>query len=122
MISNTKIKLKLRKKTNNELVETIRLAIKNKHWIQIAHMLSGPTRKYARLNLSEIDKDSKIGDTLIIPGKVLSKGELTKKIRICALSISKQAEEKLKQAKSEFFQLSHEIKKNPKAEGIKILK
>lgn len=122
MISKTKIKKRLRKKTNPEFAETIHLGTKNKNWIKIAQILSGPTKKYSSINLFEIDKKSTPGDIIIIPGKVLSKGDLTKKIRICALSISKEAKEKLKSTKSEFVLLKEEIKKNPKAEGVKMIR
>ena len=122
MLSKTKIKSRARKKTNPELASAIYLAAKNENWLQIAKIISKPTREQPIINLLEIDKNSAIGDTIVIPGKVLSKGNLTKKIKLCALSISKKAKEKLKSTKSEFVSLIDEIKKNPKAEGIKILK
>jgi len=122
MISKTKIKLRARNKTNPEVSETISLALKNKNWMHIAKLISSSTKQYSVVNLLYIDKNSSAGDTIIVPGKVLSKGNITKKIRICALSISKQAYEKLKESKSEFYTLSREISTNHKAEGIKILK
>lgn len=122
MISKTKLKVRIKRKTNPELAETIKLASKYEGWNKIAQILSGSTREYSSLNLFQIDKESKIGDTIIIPGKVLSKGELSKRIKICALAISKQAKEKLKLSKSEFVYLNDEIKKNTKAEGIKVLR
>ncbi len=121
MISNTKLKIRIRRKTNSELASTIKLASKQEGWSKISQILSGATRKYSSLNLFQIDKESKTGDTIVIPGKVLSKGDLTKRIKICALAISEQAKEKLKNSKSEFIHILEEIKKNPKAEGIKIL-
>ena len=121
MISKTKLKIRSRKKTNQELAETIFLARKNANWMQIARVLSGSTRKHSAINLREIDEKSEIGDTFVIPGKILSEGELSKKIKICAFKISKEAKEKLKHTKSEFVFLIDEIKKNPKAEGIKII-
>ncbi len=122
MISRTKIKSRILKKTNPEIIETIKLALKNPEWLKIARILSASTRKYSSINLFEIDKGTTPGDTVIILGKVLSKGELTKKVRICALSISMEAKEKLKITKSEFVPLINEIKSNPKAEGVKILR
>ncbi len=122
MISKTQIKSRRIGKTNPELAETINLAIKNPNWLEIAKILASSTRKHSAVNLSSIDKKSELGDTIIIPGKVLSQGELTKRIKICAFSISKQTREKIKSAKSEFAYLIEEIKNNPKAEGIKIIK
>lgn len=121
MKSKTKIKKQLNKKTNPILIETIRLAVKNKPWFKLAEMLSTPTRNFPIINLEDIEKKTSVGDTVVIPGKVLSSGEITKKIRICALSISKTAKEKLKKSKSEIISIYQEIKTNPKAEGIKIL-
>ncbi|MDO8509186.1 MAG: 50S ribosomal protein L18e [Nanoarchaeota archaeon] len=122
MISKNKLKIRLRKKTNPELAETIRLAVKNSDWSKIAQILSASTRQFSAVNLSRINEESKAGDTLVIPGKVLSKGNLTKKLKICALAISVQAKEKLKESKSDFVYLAQEIKTNPKAEGIKIIR
>lgn len=119
-ISKTKIKKKSRKKSNLELINTIKLARKNPAWLKLAHILSGPTRNKAHINLSQIDKNAAAGDTFVIPGKILSQGELTKKVRICALSFSQSALEKIKKTNSEAVTILEEIKKNPKGEGIKI--
>ncbi len=122
MISKTKLKRRAGKKTNPILVETISGALKNQNWREIAKLLSASARKNISVNLFEIDKQTKIGDTVIIPGKVLSKGNVTKKIRICALAISETAKEKLKETKSEIVSILEEITKNPQAEGVKVLR
>ena len=102
--------------------ETCLLAMKHPAWRETAKMLSGSTKKQISLNLFQIDDKTKEGDTILILGKVLSKGELTKKIRISALGISAEAREKLKKTKTEFVNVIDEIKKNPKFEGVKLLK
>ncbi len=121
-LSKTKLKSRVKKKTNPVLVETLQEAIKHPAWKPVAALISGSTRKYASKNLFEIDKETKTGDTVIVIGKVLSKGELTKKVKIAALSISQKAQEKLKPSKSEAVSILEEINKNPKAEGVKILR
>jgi len=122
MISKTKIKLRTRRKTNPELTETIRLANKNPEWKEVATILSNSTKKHSKINLNEIAENSDVGDTIIVPGKVLSLGDLTNKVKICSLSISEKAKSKLADSKSESTTILSEIKKNPKAEGIKIIK
>ncbi|MCA9485742.1 MAG: 50S ribosomal protein L18e, partial [Nanoarchaeota archaeon] len=117
-----KIKLRGSRKTNPVLKETILAARKNPAWNTVAKLLSSSTRNYSSKNLKEIDSQVSAGDTVIIVGKVLSKGELTKKLRICALSVSEKAQEKIRAQKSELVSIQEEIAKNPKAEGIKILK
>lgn len=122
MISKTKIKERKKKKTKAEVVETLEMAIKNPAWKQVAEILSGSTQKYSSKNLKEIENETSAGDTVIIPGKVLGTGSLTKKVRICALGFSKEALEKIKKVKGEAVMIAEEIKKNPKGEGVKVLR
>ena len=121
-LSRTKLKERKRRKTSPELIKTIDLAMKNPSWNFLVKELSSSTRKTPSVNLKDIDAKVKTGDTIVITGKILSKGDLTKKIRICALSISQSALERLKESKSEFIKLKEEIIKNKKAEGIKLIK
>ena len=118
--SKTKIEKQLKKKTNPELVETIIFAKKNKNWNKIAEILSSPRRNKISLNLSAIEKESD-GKVLVVPGKVLSSGDVTKKIKIVALNFSKSAKEKLLNAKCEISSILEEIKQNPDAKNIKII-
>lgn len=120
-ISKTKIKSNLRRKTNPAIVALVAHAKKQPAWLALARFLSGPSKNYSFYNLNQIDKHAKEGDTILVPGKVLGSGDLTKKVVIVALSISSSAKEKLKKTKSEFIHIADEIKKNPKAEGVKIL-
>lgn len=120
-ISKTKLKRHLSNKTNAELVSTIREAKKYKQWMILAKILASSTKKQPAINLYEIEKATTAGDTLIVPGKVLGIGDITKKIRLCALSFSESAREKLKASKSEAVSILEEIKKNAKAEGVRIL-
>jgi len=122
MISNRKINKRTKKKTNPEIVETIFAAKKNKEWNKIAQIISSSTKKYASVNLKGIDKETSVGDTVLISGKVLGSGNVTKKVRVCALTFSESAREKLKESNSEISTILEEIKKNPKAEGIKVLR
>jgi len=112
MINKTKISKRIRKKVNPELVETLKLAKKTNP--ELAALLSRPARKQIILNLDEISKRVKEKDKIIIiPGKVLGKGELnsSKKLKIIALSFSESAIEKIKKAGSEASILSEELNK-----------
>src|SRR3989338_9446296 len=117
----TKIKKQIKKKTNSELVETILSAAKNEKWFDVARVISGPRRKRISVNLDEIDKVAKEGETIVVPGKVLSQGEAKKKIKIVALSFSENAKEKLSRNKKDFATIEEEIKKNPDAKNLKII-
>lgn len=116
------IESQLRKKTNPELVETIIKAKKNEKWIGVAGILSSPRVNRININLDRINKEAKEGEIIIVPGKVLSQGELNKKIKIVAFNFSEKAKEKILKAKGEILSIAEEIKKNPEAKGVKIIK
>lgn len=120
--SKTLIDKQIQKKTNKELVDTVIVAKKNKAWLEVASILSGPRRKRIDMNLMKLNKDSKEGDILVIPGKVLSKGEVNKRVKVVALNFSQKAKEKLLKAKCGVISILEEIKKNPEGKKVKILK
>ncbi len=120
MISKTKIKKRAKKKTNSELVETLMLAEKNKLW-ELVKKLSSPRRKMIEINLDWINKEAKENETVLIPGKVLGKGSVDKKIKIAALSFSSSAEEKLKKAGCKISTVKEEVEKNKTLKGVRIL-
>jgi len=122
MKSKTKIEKQIQRKTNSELVKTIIASKKKDNWMEVAEIISGPRRKRIDVNLDEINKKTKEGETIVIPGKVLSQGEVDKKIKVVALSFSEKAKEKLLKSKCEISNIIEEIKKNPQAKNIKVLK
>jgi large subunit ribosomal protein L18e len=119
--TKTKINKQLERKRSTELIETIIASKKNDGWKEVAAILSGPRKNKMDINLGEISKTGKDGETVVIPGKVLSQGELDKKIKFVALAFSEKAREKIIDAKGSAETILNEIKKNPSAKGIRIL-
>jgi len=107
MISKTQINKRIKKKINPEIVETINLAKKN-NLLELAKKLSGPSRLYKNINLDELDKLK--DDKILVVGKVLGSGEVSRKIKISALAFSEQARGKLKKAGCEISKIKDEIK------------
>jgi len=122
MKTKSKIEKQLQRKTNSKLIETIIACKKNKAWLKVAEILSGPRKNRTNLNLEELNKKVKDEKIIVVPGKILSQGELDKKIKIVALDFSEKAREKLSKAKIETLEILQEIKKNPEAKGIELLK
>jgi len=120
--SKVKISKQTERKTNPELVKTILAAKKHSGWLKVAEILSSPRRIQINLNLGDLDKSSKDGETIVVPGKVLSKGEITKKVNIVALGFSEKAKDKLLKSGCKVSSILNEIKKNSGGKGIKILK
>lgn len=124
MISKTKLSKRIETKRNPELVETLKECKKHEKWLEVGKSLSTPRRKRISINLEKINEDSKTGDLIVVPGKVLSQGEIEsgKKIKIIAMNFSENAKEKLNKHKIEFNTIQEEIKLNPEAKGVKIIK
>ena len=87
-ISKTKIKFNAKRKTSSLIIDTLNLALKQKNWLPIAKIISSSKRKYSKVNLEDIEKQTSVGDTVIVIGKVLSQGEITKRMRVCAFGFS----------------------------------
>jgi large subunit ribosomal protein L18e len=117
-ISKTKIKKRMQHKSNPTIVNTV-LSLrkqKNPFWIKVAGIISKPKRSSVAVNILKINKHSKDGDIVVVPGKVLGDGVMEHKITLAAVSISESAKNKVKIVKIEEL-----AKKHPNAEGIKII-
>lgn len=118
--SKTKIEKRSSKKTNKELAEAITI-IKKKN-PGFAKYLALPVKKQIELNLDQIDKLVKENEAIFIPGKILSSGVLTKKIKIVSWNASEKAKEKMKDSKTDFVEILEEIKKNPELNNLRLIK
>ncbi len=90
-------------------------------WKRIAELLEKPSRQRRIVNIRRINKLTKSGEMIIIPGKVLGDGDLDHKITIAAFNFSSSAIQKLAQAKSEYLSIAELLKKTPKAEKVRII-
>jgi len=113
--------------TNNHLLETIKklkeFSAKEKVsiWKKVAIELERPTRQRRAINLSRINRFCNENDVIVVPGKVLSSGDVNKKITVAAWSFSSKAIEKLEKSKSKILNLEELIKENPKGKNLKII-
>lgn len=118
-VSQKKIKIRTKRKTSSELVESIEFA-KRENNKELLKYLSRPTREQVKLNLNEINEKIESEKEIIIPGKVLGVGELNKKVIIYSLSFSNSAEEKIKSSGSDIKYLS-EFLKGKKSDKVRII-
>jgi len=109
-------------KTNPHLIKLIRdlkkLANKEKVklWKRIADELEKSTRRKREVNLRRINRATKENETIIVPGKVLSIGEINHKVNVAAFQFSQQAKTKVNAMTIEEL-----MKQNPKAKGVRII-
>ena len=113
--------------TNVYLRQTIedlkKKSVENKApiWGDVAEKLSNPTRQKVEVNISDIERNTKSGETILVPGIVLSNGKLTKQVKVAAWKFSPKAAEKIKQVHGETLTIEELVKKNPQGSGVKIL-
>jgi large subunit ribosomal protein L18e len=90
-------------------------------WNEVAKALAKPRRQKVEVNLVDIDRYAEKGQTVVVPGTVLAKGDLTKAVTIAAWRFSPNAEEKIKKAKGTALSIRELLEKNPKGNDLKIM-
>ena len=93
----------------------------NHFWKRIAEDLRRPTRERRIVNVYKIEKFAQDGETIIVPGKVLSVGDITKKVNVAALTFSAEAKRKIEEAKGKTLTIQELFKSNPKGKQVRIL-
>ena len=111
------------KKTNPHLKGLISELKKRKKpiWKKIVKELLRGAKNKRQVNLSKISRHANPDDTIIVPGKVLSNGEIKTKLTIAAFQFSKQAREKIEKAGSRTTTIRELIRANPKGTKIKVI-
>ena len=119
--------MKKLKTTNPELIELVRFLKKQGRennaeiWRDIAENLAKSRRKRLTVNLSRLNRYTHKNETVAVPGKILSAGELDHPITVSAFAFSEKAREKISAAKGKCLSFTDLIKKNPKGSNIKMI-
>lgn len=90
-------------------------------WDYVAELLSRPARKRPVVNVSRIERYANDGETIVVPGKVLGAGNLTKKVTVAAASFSEKAILKIKAAGGKVMTIEDLIRENPKGSGVRVM-
>jgi len=93
---------------------------KIKIWKTVSKKLSGPRRNKIRANIYRINKKTKKGDIIIVPGKILGMGELDHILTIACLESSKSAKKKIESSGSKLISIGELLEQNPNGSGVKI--
>ncbi|MCQ2084852.1 MAG: 50S ribosomal protein L18e [archaeon] len=114
-------------KTNPQLVAMINdLKAKTREnnaaiWRDIALRLEAPSRVWAEANLSKIEKHAADGETIIVPGKVLAAGEISKKVNVAAYSFSAKAAAAIVAAGGKTMTIYELMEENPTGSKVRIM-
>jgi len=93
---------------------------KVKMWKVIAKELEKPTRRRREVNIERINRATKKDESIIVPGKVLSKGELDHKVIVAAWKFSEAAKQKINKS-GKALSIQELIKENPKGKKVRII-
>jgi len=91
-------------------------------WRDIAKRLEKPKRNWAELNLSKLDRNAEAGDTVLVPGKVLAAGSISKNVTVAAYSFSEKAEQAISAAGGKTMSIADLMAANPKGSGVRIMR
>jgi large subunit ribosomal protein L18e len=111
-------------KDNQTLVSLVENLMKDKKpiWRRVAKELSRPRRKRVEVNLSRIEEHAAADSTLLVPGKVLGAGSISKKVTVAAFSFSESARKLIGQAGGKALTIDSLYKSNPEGKGVVIFK
>jgi large subunit ribosomal protein L18e len=90
-------------------------------WEKVADKLGKATRKRVEVNLSRINRHAQENQIIVVPGVVLSSGEMKKPVNVAAWKFSGSASEKIHKAKGKTWTIEQLVKENPKGSHVKIM-
>ena len=89
-------------------------------WRRVAELLDKSTRQRVRVNLSKINRYTKEGEVVVVPGKVLGSGTLDHSVTVAAWDFSKNAYDKISKV-GKVITIKKLIEENPKGSGVRII-
>ncbi|NON62230.1 50S ribosomal protein L18e [Acidianus sp. RZ1] len=91
-------------------------------WKVTADMLQSPSRKRTYVNLYKIEKYAKEGEVVVVPGKVLGIGSISKPVTVVALDFSKSAIEKINKVGGKVVGLCNFDKLDLKGKHVRLMR
>lgn len=90
-------------------------------WRDIALRLEGPMSNWAEVNIGKIERYAAENEIVVIPGKLLGAGEISKKVTVAAFRSSGQAREKIEKAGGKNVSIEDLVASNPKGAKVRIM-
>ncbi|MBN2880639.1 50S ribosomal protein L18e [Candidatus Woesearchaeota archaeon] len=119
-----KVKYERKNEALQHVVDVLfKVAKENKinFWKRVAEDLLKPARKRIAVNTSKIEQVANDNDNVVVCGKVLGYGTLTKKVTVVAYQFSDSAVKSIESAGGSVMSIQDFVKKNPKATGVRII-
>jgi len=87
----------------------------------VADRLSRSRRRSIAVNISRLNRYTKDGETVVVPGKVLGAGKMDHPVHVAAFAFSEGARLKILKAKGKCLSILELAEKNPKGTNVKII-
>lgn len=108
-----------------QLIEDLRKKSLEMHapiWKDVAEKLANSTRRRVVVNVRDLERNAENGQTVLVPGVVLSSGEISKKINVAAWKFSPTAKSKIEQAGGACLSVQELVAKNSKGSNVRIMR
>ena len=90
-------------------------------WEDVAERLEKPRRTHAEVNLGRIERYARENETVVVPGKVLGSGALSKEVTVAAVDFSGSAQTKIEQV-GETMKLEQVLEQNPDGSNVRVIR
>jgi large subunit ribosomal protein L18e len=113
-------------KENSELVRLVvelrraARAQKAPIWATVADRLERPRHQVTPVNVGHLDRLTKAGETVVVPGKLLAEGRLSKQLTVAAVAYSKEARTKVHAAGGSAITVHELLKAHPDGTGVRL--
>ena len=91
-------------------------------WKRVVSELSRSRRDRVEVNVSKLEAYAEDGATILVPGKVLGTGALSKKLTVAAFSFSGSAKKLIAGAGGRAISIDSLCKSNPEGRGVVLFK
>jgi len=112
---------------NPELLKTIKFLEDKSNetgsavWRDLADRLKKPKHRRCAVNISQINRNSKTKENIIVPGKVLGSGKMDHPVYVAAFSFSDKAVKKIIETGGKCFSIPEFVRQSPQGSNVKIV-
>ena len=90
-------------------------------WAAVAAKLARPRRKAKPVNVGHLERLAAANQTVVVPGKLLAHGTITKPLTVAAFHYSEDARTKIHAAGGTAISISELLKANADGKGVRLL-
>ncbi|HEV2428810.1 MAG TPA: 50S ribosomal protein L18e [Thermoplasmata archaeon] len=90
-------------------------------WGRVAETLARPRHRHPPVNVGHLERLLEAKSVVVVPGKLLADGRLTKAVTVGAFHASAAARQKVHEAGGTVVSILELLKAHPKGSGVKLL-